>query len=149
MLRAYSGAFAAVRASSRNVERADYMEHAVLKGVCRRLVFNAGIRIVENAFFACACGADVAAGVAANATGKLSLPERKAFVRRHLFNLLNLVEASAVKHFSVLAHKLVIRNVLFGLAMNASVGKEVFSLFLYDAVIKRFDFNLVALALYG
>ena len=81
------------------------------------LLLNAGRRVVEHALLAGTRRADIAARVAASATGELALPEREALVGRHLLELFDLVEAVRVDNLSVLAEKLVIRDVLFRLAV--------------------------------
>ena len=55
------------------------MEHLLFEAVGRGLVGNARIRVIKHALLARAGGTDVAAGVAADAAGKLPAPEGKAF----------------------------------------------------------------------
>ena len=98
------------------MERADDMEHVLLKGICNGLVFKAGIVIVKHALFARAGGTDVAAGVAADAARQLAAPERVALLGCHGFELLNLVEPAAVHVFlALLAKQLVKDHKLFAL----------------------------------
>ena len=100
MLGADPGAFAAVGAASGNMECADDVEHIFLEGVCCRLLGNAGIGLSKTHLFAGAGGTYVAAGVAADALGKLASPELKAFVGCHCFKLCNGVKAVAVEESS-------------------------------------------------
>ena len=144
MLRADAGAFAAIRAASGHMEGADDVEQLFLKGVGRRLVLHAGIRVVEHALFAGAGRADVAAGVAADAARKLVLPEGIALVGRHALEPLDLVKAVRVEHVAVLAEQLVIGNVLPGLAVDAAVGQQLRARQRERAVIERFDRDRVA-----
>ena len=113
MLGTYPRALAAIGAASRNVEGTDYMEHFFLKGVGRRFVFDSGIRVVENAFFAGAGRTYIAAGIAAYAARQLILPESKALVRRHFFKTADLVKAIRFADLAVLAQKLVKSDVFF------------------------------------
>ena len=74
-MRTDTGAFTAVGASTGNVKGSNNMKHRFLKAVYGRLAFNTRIGIVKYTLFAGAGRADVAAGIAANAFGKLVLPE--------------------------------------------------------------------------
>ena len=80
ILRTDSGAFAAVGASTRNMEGTDDMEHLFFKAVGNRLVFHTRLRVVEHALFAGAGRTYIAAGVASDTSRQLVLPEGKAFV---------------------------------------------------------------------
>ena len=77
---------------------------------------NAGIVVVKHALFTGAGGADISTGIAAYASRKLSAPELESFVGRHLFELFDHIEAVRIKHFAVLAHKLVVDDVVAALA---------------------------------
>ena len=76
------------------MERADDMEHLLFKRVLRQLYFQRRtIRIVENAFFAGACGTYIAAGIAAYTSSKAHRCQNaKSFFGRHILKLFNLVE---------------------------------------------------------
>ena len=145
VLRANAGTFAAIGAATDHMERADDVEHLFLKAVCRRLVLHAGVRVVEHALFARAGRADITAGVAADAAGKLILPESEPLVRRHFFQLFHLVKPRAVQHLAVLAEQLVIGNVLFRFTVYAAIGQKLCSFQRLCAVIQRIDQHLVAL----
>ena len=88
----YPAALAAVRTSSGHMERADQMEHLLLKGVRVGLLGGVEAVAVEHALVAAAGRAHVPAGVAADALGELALPEGKTLVRAHGLQLLHLGE---------------------------------------------------------
>ena len=67
MLRTYSRAFAAVRASADNVEGSYYMEHILFKRIRARLGVYSRIMVIKYAGLAGACRAYVSADVAAYA----------------------------------------------------------------------------------
>ena len=99
VFRTYSGAFAAVGASARYMERTDDVEHILFKAVVSGFLSDTGVRVIEYALFAGACGTYVAARIAADASGQLASPEFEAFVSGHVFELFNQVESAAVSDF--------------------------------------------------
>ena len=85
MLRAYARALAAVGAAARDVERADYVEHVLLKVGGVGLGRHARIGVIEHALLTRTCGTDIAARVAADAAGSVrrartrSVPHESCF----------------------------------------------------------------------
>ena len=77
---AHARTLAAVRAAAGHVEGADDVELVLLEGIDVGLGGDAGIRVVKHALDARAGRADVAAGVAADALGKLAAPEGVALL---------------------------------------------------------------------
>ena len=145
ILGTYSGAFAAVGATSCNVERSDDVEHLFFEAVCGRFVFNTRFRVVKYAFFAGASGASVTASVATDATGEFILPESKSFVSSHSLKTSNLVKTSRFYNVTVFAHEFIISDVLFTLAVDAAFSKNACG---FDGngsvVVKGGDNDLVA-----
>ena len=125
VLRADARALAAVGAAGGHVEGPDDVEHVLLERVGGGLVARAGVRVVEDALFAAARRADVAAGVAADAAGELSAPEAVALLRGHSLQLFDLGKAARVLLLALLAQQLVIDDQLVALADGAAVQQRV------------------------
>ena len=128
ILRTDSRTFAAVRASSCYVKRADNMEQIFFEIIRIRFAGDAGLRIVKYALHAGAGGADISARVAADAAGKLVSPESEAFFCRQMLKIFDVGKA---------ASKLLIRN-----------GLLRFVRFIRKRVVNHMLFTLTGFALF-
>ena len=146
MLGTYARALAAVGAASGNMEGADDVEHILLKIRSGSLGRDTGIVVVENALLAGTYGAYVAAGIAADAAGKLAAPECKSLVGRHGFQLFDLSHAvGGVGIFTLVADHFVAHDV-YSLAVGEALQK-LYVILLYGLVaVKGVYRKLVSLA---
>ena len=95
------------------MKRPDNMKQLLLKGVGSSLVLHPGGRVIKYALFAAASRTHVPAGIAADTFAQLSLPEMKALVRCHRFQLRHFFKAGRIRIFPLLANQFVeIRDVL-------------------------------------
>ena len=115
MLGTYARALAAVCTSSRNVERADDVEHILLEAVRGSLVVDARLGVIEHAVLAGTRGTYIPTRIAAYALGELVAPEVEALLRGHILELFHHFKAVRVEHIAVLADELVENDVLLAL----------------------------------
>ena len=126
-LRANTRTFAAAGAAPGNVEGTDDMIHLLLNLVGISLACYRSIRLIKNALLAAARRANIAAGIATDTLGKLTLPEGKTLLGAHRFNLLDLGEFITGKlRYSQRLSQLLIRNFISSaLAHQAFVQQHV------------------------
>ena len=126
-LRANTRTFAAAGAATGNVEGADDMIHLLFNLVGIRLACYRSIGLIKNALLTTARRADITAGIATDALGKLALPESKTLLSAHCFNLLDLGEFITGKlRYRQRLSQLLVRNFISStLAHQALVQQHV------------------------
>ena len=145
-LRTNARTFTAACATSRNVESTDDMIHLLFNLVGMRLACYRSIWLIKNALLTAARRADITAGIAADALGKLALPESEALLRTHRFNLLDLGEfiAGELRYRQRLSQLLVCNFISSALAHQAFVQQHV-SLCQTLFTVSSVDNNLVSI----
>ena len=131
------------------MEGADDVEHSLLELVGIDLGRHAGVGVVEHALVAGAGGADIAAGVAADALAQLALPEGEALLGGHRFQLGHLAEAVAAElhaGFLVVDH-FVGHSKGLALAVLTLAQHQLDALFLLALRFSRLDLFMIQHAL--
>ena len=145
-LRTNACTFAAAGAATCNVEGADDMIHLLFNLVGMRLACYRSIWLIENALLTAARRADITAGIAADALGKLALPEGEALLGAHRFNLLDLGEFITGKlRYRQRLGQLLVRNFISSTLAHQALVQQHVSLCQTLFTVSSVDNNLVSI----